>query len=303
MLHRLTLRVLPRLALAVTQDEVRRRKRVVMLLPGLAAFALYRLAHWLLPLSDPYVLLAVSGALSAATALVCYRYGRGGAWPDLCREDGARRLGWVVGWVGFVYGVQLALMVLALLKIVVRYDFLAHPDGPAMMAVIIAATSVARDAFEIGHVRRLQRGGERVLTFPDGAAFRALLREQPGPSLRLTVVGGGLVLLAALAARVVEVGRTDLGQLIVVTLAAGSVTLAAYLADGRPGGWRAAAAVAGWGSCSGSGGGRAWPSPRPMTWRCRGRGCFSCGPGTGRRPRRRSPRCWSAASWPSTVVF
>jgi hypothetical protein len=54
-------------------------------------------------------------------------------------------------------------------------------------------------------------------------------------------------LLAALAARVVEVGRTDLGQLIVVTLAAGSVTLAAYLADGRPGGWRAAAAVAGWG--------------------------------------------------------
>ena len=38
MLHRLALRMLPSLSLAVMEDSVRKRKRVVMFVPGLVAF-------------------------------------------------------------------------------------------------------------------------------------------------------------------------------------------------------------------------------------------------------------------------
>ena len=44
MLHRLALRVLPSLTLPVTEDSVRKRKRLVMFVPGLVAFACYRAA-------------------------------------------------------------------------------------------------------------------------------------------------------------------------------------------------------------------------------------------------------------------
>ncbi len=247
MLHRLTLRVLPRLTLAVTEESVRKRKRLVMLVPGLVAFAVYRLVKQVHPLSDPWVLLALSGLLSAATALAAYRVGCGVPWGTIWAEDGVGRLGWLAGWIGLAYGVQLSLMVLALLKLVVQYDFLRHPDGPAMMAVLIAVTSVARDAFEIGYVRRLQRRGESVLTFPDGDALRALLREQPLPALWWaggSATGAGFV---ALAARFVEVGRSDLAQLILVSLVAGSLAVGAYLAgERRPGGWRAVSCADGW---------------------------------------------------------
>lgn len=248
MLHRLTLRVLPRLALAVTASEVRKRKRLVMLVPGLAAFALYQALKPVVPFSEPEVLLLFSGLLSAATAAVAYRLGRKTGFSSLGREDGPRRLAWLLLWVGFTYGVQLSLMVLALLKVLVRYDYLAHPEGPAMMAIIIACTSVARDAFEIGHIRRLQREGEPVLTFPDGASLRTLLRDRTGVLLRwaslAALSGAGLVLVAAQAS---AVGRSALGQLLVVSVAGSCLTLWAYLAGTqRAGDWRAAWGLTNW---------------------------------------------------------
>src|SRR4026207_1297656 len=145
MLHRMALRVLPSLSLAVTEASLQKKNRIVMFVPGLVAFAVYRLAKLLLPLSEPVVLLAVSGLVSLVTAFLGCRGGRGAAWGKIRREDGSRLLMWLGGWIGFVYGVQLSLLVLALLWLV-GYDYLKHPDGPAMMAIIIACTSVARDA-------------------------------------------------------------------------------------------------------------------------------------------------------------
>ena len=49
MLHRMALRVLPSLSLAVTEDAVRKQKRIVMFVPGVFAFGIYRLAKHLLP--------------------------------------------------------------------------------------------------------------------------------------------------------------------------------------------------------------------------------------------------------------
>jgi len=65
MLHRLSLRVLPQLNLLVTDQPVRKRKRLVMLAPGLVAFGIYRLLKDVLPLSEPLVLLGLSGCVSA----------------------------------------------------------------------------------------------------------------------------------------------------------------------------------------------------------------------------------------------
>ncbi|MBI4402289.1 MAG: hypothetical protein HY581_11730 [Nitrospirae bacterium] len=240
MLHRLALRVLPSLTLAVTEREVRQRKRLVMLAPGLVAFAIYRGVKHLIPLTEPLTLLLLSGVVSAVTAVWAYRAGRGVSLSAVWKEDGARLVSWLVGWIGFAYGIQLSLMVLALLKVLVNYDFLRHPDGPAMMALIIACTSVARDAFEIGHVRRLQRQGESVLTFPDGSALRSLFREQPGQIVRWTVLAA--VVCAALAvgvAHLAEAGRSALGQLVMVSLVTGCLAVMAYLSgEQRAGGWR-----------------------------------------------------------------
>ena len=239
MLHRLTLRVLPSLTLAVTDEQVRTRKRLVMLVPGLVAFAVYRAIKHVLPLSDPAVLLVVSGTISAVTALCAYRLGRAAPMPVLWRQDGARRLGWLAGWVGFVYGVQLSLLVLALLKILVQYDFLRHPEGPAMMAIIIACTSVARDAFEIGHVRRLQCEGKPFVTFPNGAALWGLIRQQSRPLGGWALAGASTCVLTSLGVAASGLGRTHVVQLIAVTLVAGTVTLWAYLGgEQRLTGWR-----------------------------------------------------------------
>ena len=243
MLHRLALRVLPSLAVEVTEVEVRRRKRWVMLVLGLVAFVIFRAVKQIDPLSDSLVLLGVSGLISAVTALWAYRMGRQVALATIWRQDGAQRVRWVVGWIGFAYGVQLSLLVLALLRVLVHYDFLRHPDGPAMMAIIIACTSVARDAFEIGHVRKLQYQARPVLTFPDGAALRGLLSERPGIVAAWSALAAVVALvLAAGAAMVGQWGGSELGQLIVVTIAAGSAALAAYLAAERGSvrhGWRA----------------------------------------------------------------
>ena len=234
MLHRMALRVLPSLSLAVTENSVRKKKRIVMFVPGLVAFAVYRLAKLLVPLSEPIVLLAVSGLVSLVTALLAYRVGRATGWGNILREDGNRLLTWLGGWIGFVYGVQLSLLVLALLWLV-GYDYLKHPDGPAMMAIIISCTSVARDAFEIGHVRKVTLMGRPFPTFPDGVALRTMVGNhamQFGPWVAVGLVVGAL---GASLGYLVETNQVAaLVQLSAVALLGGGVALCAYLGGLHP---------------------------------------------------------------------
>ncbi len=234
MLHRMALRVLPSLSLAVTEDSVRKQKRIVMFVPGLVAFAVYRLAKLLLPLSEPIVLLMVSGLVAVVTALSAYRVGRATAWGRILREDGGRLLIWLGGWIGFVYGVQLSLLVLALLWLV-GYDYLKHPDGPAMMAIIISCTSVARDAFEIGHVRKAALMGRPFPTFPDGVALRTMVANH---AMELSPwVAAGLVVgaLGASLGYLVEANQgAALVQLSAVAVLGGGVALCAYFGGLRP---------------------------------------------------------------------
>lgn len=234
MLHRMALRVLPSLSLAVTEDAVRKQKRLVMFVPGLVAFGVYRLAKHAVPLTEPLVLLAVSSLVAMVTALLAYRVGRSASWTVIGREDGIRLLAWLVGWIGAVYGIQLSLLVLALLW-VVGYSYLQHPDGPAMMAIIISCTSVARDAFEIGHVRKLAVQGRPFLTFPDGAALRTLVQgrlSQLGP---WGLVGLGVGGVMGLSGHVIADGQmAALAQLLGVTVFGGALTLCAYFGGLRP---------------------------------------------------------------------
>ncbi|HSA61840.1 MAG TPA: hypothetical protein VLE03_06340 [Nitrospiraceae bacterium] len=228
MLHRMALRVLPSLSLAVTEDAVRKQKRIVMFLPGLAAFGVYRLAKHLVPLTDPVVLLAVSSLVAIVTAVLAYRAGRSASWPVIAREDGIHLLGWVAGWIGAVYGVQLSLLVLALLW-VVGYNYLEHPDGPAMMAIIISCTAVARDAFEIGRVRKFSMMGRPFLTFPDGEALRALVQNRASEVSPWVAAGLGLGLLAAFSGLAFADGQmAALAQLLAVTVLGGGLALCAY---------------------------------------------------------------------------
>ena len=230
MLHRLALRVLPSLTLAVTEDSVRKRKRFVMFVPGLVAFAVYRAAKQGFTLADPLTLLVLCGLVSLVTALCAYRVGRVLPFAELLAADGARRIGWIVAWIGFVYGVQLSLLVLALLWLV-GYDYLKHPDGPAMMALIIPSSAVARDAFEIGYIRWLEASGRPFVTFPDGAALWRLL--QRADHRLVTWVMASLVgcaTLSAVTATLVDGDLAVFGQAGVVTLSAGTVGLVAFFA-------------------------------------------------------------------------
>ncbi len=234
MLHRMALRVLPSLTLAVTEDSVRKQKRIVMFVPGLVAFGIYRLAKHVLPLTEPVVLLMVSGIVGLITALLAYRVGRRTAWHVMGHEDGIKLLTWIAGWIGFVYGIQLSLLVLALLWLV-GYDYLQHPDGPAMMAIIISCTAVARDAFEIGHVRKIGLMGRPFPTFPNGAALRVLIGSRTaevGPWIVTgLIVGAG----GALLGHITESSQVAvLIQLSAVTLLGGAIALCAYFGGLRP---------------------------------------------------------------------
>ena len=230
MLHRLALRVLPSLTLAVTEDSVRKRKRLVMFIPGLVAFAAYRAAKQGFSLAEPMTLLLLSGLISMVTALCAYRVGRGLSFARLVGADGARRIGWVLAWIGFVYGIQLSLLVLALLWLV-GYDYSQHPDGPAMMAIIIPSTAVARDAFEIGYIRWLESTGRPLLTFPDGAGLRTVL-QRVSPVLLGWIVGGALACasLSVMMSMFVRGEPAVLTQGAIVTVAAGTVALLAFFA-------------------------------------------------------------------------
>lgn len=234
MLHRMTLRVLPSLSLAVTEESVRKKKRLVMFVLGLLAFGTYRLAKHLLALSDPVVLLLVSGTIAAVTSLMAYRVGRAAPWPTIAVRDGTRLLAWLAGWIGFVYGVQLSLLVLALLWLV-GYNYLTHPDGPAMMAIIISCTAVARDAFEVGHVRKIAMMGRPFPTFPDGAALRAMMvgdrLARLGPWMAVGLVVGAF---GAWPASLIENDHVAaLMQLTTITVLGGVVALLAYFGGFR----------------------------------------------------------------------
>lgn len=248
MLHRLALRVLPSLTLPVTEDSARKRKRLVMFVPGLVAFACYRLAKQSFSLADPMTLLLLSGLISMATAACAYRVGRAVPFARLTGADGIRRIGWVLVWIGFVYGVQLSLLVLALLWLV-GYDYAKHPDGPAMMALIIPSTAVARDAFEIGYLRWLESNGRPLMTFPDGAELRSLL--QRFDPILLSWIGVGVLACAGLSAMVANAVSGDLAVLMqggIVSVAAGTVALFAFFA-GQAGGraWWSRLAATRWG--------------------------------------------------------
>ena len=217
----------------MTEDSVRKRKRIVMFVPGFVAFGVYRVAKHVLPLADPLVLLLVSSMVAVVTALAAYRVGRSTSWAAIAQEDGSRLIGWVAGWIGAVYGVQLSLLVLAILWIA-GYSYLQHPDGPAMMAIIIACTSVARDAFEIGHVRKIAVMGRPFPTFPDGVSLRRMLgthAAHAGPWM----MGG--VLIGAASASLGQVAEGQLAvimQLCAVMLAGGVVALCAYFGGLKP---------------------------------------------------------------------
>lgn len=230
MLHRLALRVLPSLALAVTEDSVRKRKRFVMFVPGLVAFAVYRAAKHGFSLADPLTLLVLCGLVSMATALCAYRIGRAVPFMQLVAADGLPRIRWILAWIGFVYGAQLSLLVLALLWLV-GYDYAEHPDGPAMMALIIPTTAVARDAFEIGYVRWLELNGRPWATFPDGRGLRSLLGRFDR-ALLIWVTAGvfSCMTLAALTETLVSGDLAVLVQGGIITAAAGTVGLLAFFA-------------------------------------------------------------------------
>jgi hypothetical protein len=221
------MRVLPALTLAVTEDGFRKRKRILMLFPGLLAFVLYRGLHSAGRHGDILALLLASGLFSTLVALVAYSYGRERRMTDLVREDGGIHLSWVGLRFGFFYGVQLSLMVLGLLH-VFSYRYTEHPDGPAMMALIIASTSVFRDAFELGHLRLLRQQGRPFLACPDLKKVWTLVagrRELWGVVLAAAVAGFAYLGLAFTFPWV----RTDLGQLLVIGLLTGTAGTAAYL--------------------------------------------------------------------------
>jgi hypothetical protein len=238
MLHRMALRILPSLSLAVTDDAVRKRKRLVMLVPGLVAFGIYRVAKHLVPMTEPAVLLFVAGTVGLVTALAAYHVGRAVPWAHLLHEDGRGLLTWMGGWIGFVYGVQLSLLVLALLWLV-GYDYLKHPDGPAMMAIIISCTAVARDAFEIGHVRKLSLLGRPCPTFPNGVSLRILLATRAialGPWILWGLVVGAAG--ASLGALFQNHHAATLMQVSAVTVLAGALAVCAYFGGlRRSDGW------------------------------------------------------------------
>jgi hypothetical protein len=234
MLHRISLRVLPELALAVTEEGFRKRKRILMLFPGLLGFALYRGLHMAGWHGHIVALLFATGVFSTLVALVAYSYGRERRLIELVREDGGARLVWFGLRFGFFYALQLSLMVLALLKLF-SYGYTEHPDGPAMMAVIIAATSVSRDAFELGHLRLLQQQGRSFLICPDTKGFSAVLGGHPSlwrisVALAATAAGGAYLGLALAFPWV----QTDLGQLLVIGLLAGAAGTVAYLQGLHP---------------------------------------------------------------------
>lgn len=229
MLHRMSMRVLPVLTVAVTEPGIRGRKRLVMLLPGLAAYALYRILKSLQWHSDIVVLLIASGVFSGFVAVLVYARGRQCRLTAIAVEEGAGWLAWIGLRLGMFYAVQLSLMVLALLKLA-GYGYHEHPDGPALMALIIASASVARDAFEIGHLRLLSERGRPLGGLPDGKELWAFILSRPdvwGRRVGEAVLAVGLIYGILMLST--PMMATDLGQLLAVGVLAGGTGTLAYI--------------------------------------------------------------------------
>ena len=124
-------------------------------------------------------------------------------------------------------------------EIFVAYDFLLHPEGPAMMAIIIACTSVTRDAFEIGVVRQMEQWGQKLVTFPDGAAFRRWVQFEPlalGRWAGLAVLIGVVSSLAL--AFSMEIGRNPIAQILLLSVIVASVALVTFFSsESKSGDW------------------------------------------------------------------
>lgn len=234
MLHRMTLRVVPALTVAVTEEGFRKRKRLAMLLPGLVAFALYRGLKVMAWHDDLVALLLAGGLFSTVVALVAYAYGRERRFVELIHERDFLGLAWIGLRIGFLYAVQLSLMVLALLM-VATYSYSEHPDGPAMMALIIAATSVSRDAFEIGHVRFLQQQGQPFVALPDGKALWAFMTGHGDLWVAPVAVATLAVGLAYMGlGAVAPIVATNLGHLGIIGVLVGTACTLAFVQGLQP---------------------------------------------------------------------
>jgi hypothetical protein len=229
MLHRIGMRVLPALTVSVTEAGFRKRKRIVMLFPGLLAYPLYRALYFADRHEDILALLVTTGLFSTVVAVIAYRYGRGRHWRELAGEEGIPALLWFGARFGFFYAVQLSLMVLAILKLV-SYSYTEHPAGPAMMALIIASTSVARNAFELGHLRLLREQGGLSLAWPDPKRFWAFLtgrRDLWVLPVALAATAAGLVYGGL--ALVIPATQTDLVHVLMIGFMAGTAGTIAYV--------------------------------------------------------------------------
>ena len=108
-----------------------------------------------------------------------------------------------------------------------------------MMAIIIACTSVTRDAFEIGVVRQMEQWGQKMVTFPDGTAFRRWVQFEPvtlGRWVGLAVLIGIVSSLALTFS--LEIGRNPIAQIILLSVILGSVALVTFFSsESKSGDW------------------------------------------------------------------
>ena len=98
MLHRMALRVLPSLTMAVTDEQVRKRKRTVMLIAGVAAFAMA--ATVLAVLASPGGRTWVTLAVGAIAALAILLGGFQVAWSHVVCQPTGQSGGSVAGLFG-----------------------------------------------------------------------------------------------------------------------------------------------------------------------------------------------------------
>src|SRR5207253_1557142 len=94
---------------------------------------------------------------------------------------------------------------------------------------------VARDAFEIGHLRLLQQQGRPLVALPDAKALWALVTGRADlwtVRVAATTVAVGLVYLALTV--VMPAATTDLGELIIIGLLAGAACTVAFVQGLHP---------------------------------------------------------------------
>ncbi len=192
MLHRMKLRVLYRDQLVKEKALARKRLRVV-LLAGLITYPPFLGITYLI-FSEARVLpLVLIGLLTCVVcmpiALTGYAKGFGQDLSILWRQRREELL-WLAFKVGFCYAFVLYWMILGIVEFLLGYH--------AFRAMLISfvASAVARDGFEIGHLRAQQADTRAIHTFPDGRPISELLVARPRETFGLvaaaTVLAGGL---------------------------------------------------------------------------------------------------------------